>query len=152
MVGAKTDDPLIVQEEFIKDEMQLIVPFDHKWSKKTSVGCKELFSEPFIKREEGSGTWQTLAKSLKNAGFNADCLKTPVTMGNTVSVIQGILHHIGISILSPIAVQDEIDKGRLKALAVKDLDLSRFFYMTTSAKRSLSPIAQKFMEFARLAR
>jgi len=152
IVGAKTDDPLIIQEEFIKDEMQLIVPFDHKWAHQDSVNCPDLFSEAFIKREKGSGTWQTLLKSMETAGFDAKNLKAPVTMGNTVSVIQGILHHVGISILSPIAVQDEIDKGRLKALTVKDLDLSRFFYVTTSTKRSLSPISQKFMEFARLAR
>jgi DNA-binding transcriptional LysR family regulator len=152
IVGAKIQDSLIVQEEFIKDEMRLILPSDHKWAHQDSVNCPDLFSETFIKREKGSGTWQTLAKSMENAGFDANQLKTPVTMGNTVSVIQGILHHVGISILSPIAVQDEIDKGRLKALAVKDLDLSRFFYVTTSAKRSLSPISQKFMEFARLAR
>jgi DNA-binding transcriptional LysR family regulator len=73
-------------------------------------------------------------------------------MGNTVSVIQGILHHVGISILSTIAVRDDINSGRLKALSVKGLDLNRFFYLTTSTKRSLSPICKKFIEFARLSR
>ena len=72
-------------------------------------------------------------------------------MGNTVSVIQSILNHVGISILSTIAVQDDIDKGRLKALSVRGLDLSRFFYLTQSKKRTLSPICKKFIEFARLA-
>jgi DNA-binding transcriptional LysR family regulator len=70
-------------------------------------------------------------------------------MGNTVSVIQGILNHVGISIMSVIAVQDDIDKGRLKALSVRDLDLNRFFYLTLSTKRTLSPIGEKFIEFAR---
>lgn len=152
IVGAKTDDPLILQEEFITDEMRLIVPFDHKWAKKSSVKCLELFSETFIKREKGSGTWQSILKSMEQAGFDPKDLKTPITMGNTVSVIQGIIHHVGISILSTIAVQDDIDKGRLKSLCVKDLNLSRFFYLTTSTKRSMSPISKKFIEFARLAR
>ena len=152
IVGAKTDDPSIFQEEFIKDGMRLIIPSDHKWAEKPFVNCLDLFSEPFIKREKGSGTWQTIQNSMGAAGFNANDLKAPVTMGNTVSVIQGILHHVGVSILSTIAVQDEIDKGRLNALSVEDLNLSRFFYLTTSTKRSLSPISQKFMEFARLAR
>ncbi|WP_457551072.1 LysR substrate-binding domain-containing protein, partial [Desulfobacula sp.] len=106
----------------------------------------------FIKREKGSGTWQTILKSMEQAGFDPRKLKAPVTMGNTVSVIQGILHRVGISILSSIAVQDEIDKGWLKALPVEELNLSRFFYLTTSTKRSLSPISKKFIEFARLAR
>ncbi len=152
LVGAKTDDPMIFQEEFMTDDMRLIVPAGHKWANKAAVGFQELLKETLIAREKGSGTWQSILKSMGRAGFDPKSLKAPVTMGNTVSVIQGILHQVGISILSTIAVQDDIDKGRLKALSVKGLDLNRFFYLTTSPKRSLSPICKKFIEFARLAR
>jgi len=152
LVGAKTDDPLIFQEEFMTDDMRLIVPADHKWANRAAVGFQELLKETLIAREKGSGTWQSILKSMGRAGFDPKTLKAPVTMGNTVSVIQGILHQVGISILSTIAVQDDIDKGRLKALSVKGLDLNRFFYLTTSPKRALSPICKKFIEFARLAR
>ncbi|MCK5164095.1 MAG: LysR family transcriptional regulator [Desulfobacula sp.] len=151
IVGAKIDDPQIKQEKLVADEMKLIIPLNHKWAKKTSVDCSKLFEEKFIAREKGSGTWQSILKSMDNAGFNSKKMNTSITMGNTVSVIQGILNHVGISILSTIAVQDDIDKGRLKALSVKGLDLSRFFYLTLSKKRTLSPICNKFIEFARLA-
>lgn len=151
IVGAKIDDPQIKQEKLVKDEMKLIVPSTHKWAQMSSVDCSKLFEQPFIAREKGSGTWQSILNSMDAAGFNSKSLHTHVTMGNTVSVIQGILNHVGISILSTIAVQDDIDKGRLKALSVKDLDLSRFFYLTWSKKRTLSPISEKFIEFARLA-
>ena len=127
IVGAKTDDLFIFQEEYIADEMRLIVPSDHRWAEKPFVNCRELFSEPFIKREKGSGTWHSILKSMEAAGFDAKDLKAPVTIGNTVSVIQGILHRVGVSILSTIAVQDEIDKGRLKALPVEDLNLMPAF-------------------------
>jgi len=152
IVGARTDDPLIFQEELMADDMRLIVPSDHKWADRTTVGFQELLKETFIAREKGSGTWQSILKSMTRAGFDPKTLKAPVTMGNTVSVIQGILHHVGISILSTIAVRDDIDKGRLKALSVTGLDLNRFFYLTTSPKRALSPICKKFIEFARLSR
>ncbi|MFA5905604.1 MAG: selenium metabolism-associated LysR family transcriptional regulator [Desulfobacula sp.] len=151
IVGAKNDDPLIAQEEYVTDEMRLIVPSDHKWAKKTSVEFSDLLNETLIAREKGSGTWQSILKSMDRAGFDPKALNAQVAMGNTVSVIQGILHHVGISILSTIAVQDDIDKGRLKALSVNGLDLNRFFYLTTSTKRSLSPISKKFIEFARFA-
>ncbi len=149
IVGAKTDDPLISQEEFVTDEMRLIVPFDHKWAKKASIDFSDLLTETLIAREKGSGTWQSILKSMDKAGFDPKSLHAPVTMGNTVSVIQGILHHVGISILSTIAVQDDIDKGRLKALSVQGLDLNRFFYLTTSTKRALSPLSKKFIEFCK---
>jgi DNA-binding transcriptional LysR family regulator len=152
LVGAKTDDPRIFQEEFMADKMRLIVPADHKWADKTAVGLPELLKETLIARERGSGTWQSILKSMARAGFDPKTLNAPVTMGNTVSVIQGILHHVGISIMSTIAVRDDINSGRLKALSVKGLDLNRFFYLTISPKRSLSPICKKFIEFARLSR
>jgi len=146
IVGAKIDDPQIEQEKLIADEMKLIVPSNHKWADKAFIECSKLFEEKFIAREKGSGTWQSILNSMDNAGFDSKKLNIRVTMGNTVSVIQGILNHVGISILSTIAVQDDIDNGRLKALSVKGLDLNRFFYLTTSKKRTLSPICKKFIE------
>lgn len=151
IVGAKIDDPGILQEKLVSDEMKLIVPISHKWAEKTVIECSKLFEEPFIAREKGSGTWQSILKSMEDAGFNPKHLKTSITMGNTVSVTQGILNQVGISILSTIAVQDDIDKGRLKALSVDGLDLNRFFYLTLSKKRTLSPICNKFIEFTKLA-
>lgn len=151
IVGAKIDDPQIKQEKLVTDEMRLIVPSNHKWADKPFVDCSNLFEEKFIAREKGSGTWQSILKSMDDAGLKSKNLNTCITMGNTVSVIQGILNHVGISILSTIAVQDDLDKERLKALPVKGLDLDRFFYLTLSKKRTLSPICNKFIEFARLA-
>ena len=151
IVGAKVYDPLIKQEKLVKDEMKLIIPANHKWAKKTSIDCSKLFEETFIAREKGSGTWQSILKALDDAGFNSKNLKTGITMGNTISVIQSILNHAGISILSTIAVQNEINNGYLKALSVKGMNLSRFFYLTLPQKRTLSPICNKFIEFARQA-
>ncbi len=147
VVGAKIDDTNIEQKQLITDQMKLIVPSDHKWADRNSVNASELFKENFIAREKGSGTWKSILHSLKESGFDSSKLNTTVTMGNTISVIQGILHHVGISILSTIAVQDEIRKGRLNALSVKGVDLNRYFYLTLHKRRTISPIGLKFIEF-----
>lgn len=149
IVGAKIEDPAVTQEKLVHDEMKLIVPANHKWAKKTHIDGPQLFTEPFIAREKGSGTWQSIVKAMEDAGFNPKHLNVTVTMGNTVSVIQSIKNHAGISILSSIAVQDEIHNGQLKALSVKGLDLNRFFYLTLPQKRTLSPICNKFNDFAK---
>ena len=149
IVGAETHDPAVQQEKLIPDQMKLIVPPGHKWAGKAEVSCEALTSERMINREKGSGTWQSIINSMIRSGFNPNDLSTGITMGNTISVIQGILNGVGISILSTIAVQDDIDKGRLSALSVKELDLDRFFYLTFPARRSLSPICKKFIAFTR---
>ncbi|WDP92136.1 MAG: LysR family transcriptional regulator [Desulfobacter sp.] len=149
IVGAKTQDPGLEQEKLIQDEMKLIVPAGHKWAGRESVPCSDLLSQPFIARERGSGTWKSILKSLGDAGFDAKALVPNVTMGNSVSVIQGIISGVGISILSTIAVAEELRTGRLFSLSVEGLDLTRYFYLTLSKKRSRSPICQKFIEFAK---
>lgn len=147
VVGAKTNDPDIVQEKLIEDEMKLVIPSSHEWAARESVTCKALLAQPLIAREQGSGTWRTVIAGMEKAGVDISRLKPAVTMGNCVSVIQGILNNVGISIISTIAVADELARGRLHALTVEDLDLSRNFYLTLSRKRIQSPICKKFIEF-----
>lgn len=149
VVGARTEDPLIEQVELVKDEMKLIVHPGHPWAGQPSVACDQLASQPFIVREKGSGTWQSILKSMEGAGLSSRDLTPAVTMGNSVSVIQGILAGIGISILSTMAVEEDLKTGRLSALTVDGLDLTRYFYLTMSTRRSRSPICEKFIEFAR---
>ena len=149
VVGAKSDDPDIAQEKLVADEMKLIVPADHVWAEREHVTCKEFLSQPFIAREKGSGTWKTILASMEKAGVDVSRLEPAVTMGNSVSVIQGILNNVGISILSTIAVADELERGRLVALSVAELDLSRNFYLTLAHKRTRSPICDKFIQYAR---
>lgn len=147
VVGARTSDPDIVQEKLVEDEMKLVVPAGHEWAHRTSVTCKAVLSQPLIAREQGSGTWKTVIASMEKARVDVSRLAPAVTMGNCVSVIQGILNNVGISILSTIAVTEELAKGRLHALSVEDLDLSRNFYLTLSRKRTRSPICEKFIQF-----
>jgi len=147
VVGAKTEDPAIEQEKLVEDEMKLIVPAGHEWAKLAAVSCDKLVTQPFIARESGSGTWKSILSSMDKAGFDSTALVPNVTMGNSISVIQGVLSGVGISILSTIAVAEELRTGRLSALSVEGLDLTRHFYLTLSKKRSRSPICQKFIEF-----
>lgn len=149
LVGAKADDPAIEQEELIRDEMKLIVPADHPWAGKESITAAQLAGQPFIAREQGSGTWKSILTALDAAGLSHSTLSTTVIMGNSISVIQGILSGLGISILSSIAVEEELKTGRLAALSVEGLDLTRYFYLTLARKRSRSPLCEKFITFIR---
>ncbi len=149
IVGARTHNARIVQEKIIEDEMKLIIPPSHKWRDKEVIDLNMIRSEPFIAREEGSGTWESTRESLRQAGLDPDELTIAARMGNTASVIQGILNKAGISILSTIAVENDLATGRLKALTLEGVDLGRAFYLTYHKKRTQSPACRKFTEFIR---
>lgn len=147
IVGAKTENKKMLQEKLVEDEMRLVVPDGHKWADEEQITLKMLLSEPFIIRESGSGTLKSLRHSFGQMGCNIEELKIIAEMGSTEAVIQGIKHHIGISILSTIAVSEELRSGMLRALSVKDMDLRRSFYLTRHKYRTASPLCQVFIKF-----
>ena len=147
IVGAKTSNKSIHQEKLIEDEMRLIVTSDHKLAEKKHISPDLMFSEPFIIRERGSGTLKSIKLSLKEKGYTSDNLNIVAEMGSTEAVIQGIKNNVGVSILSTIAVAEELKSGTLKSLSIKNLNLKRNFYLITHKQRSPSPLCKAFRNF-----
>ena len=65
MIGAKVDHPSLHYEKFQEDEIIVIAPSDHPLTRKRSVGFEDLLKEPWIIREEGSGTQMTVERVLR---------------------------------------------------------------------------------------
>ena len=149
VVGAKTGDKKIVQEMLADDELRLVVWADHPWASEESVSLKMLMTAPFIVREQGSGTLKSLKESIRSAGCDMDDFRIMAEMGSTEAVVQGIKARLGVSILSVIAVSEELACGALKAISIEGLNLKRSFYLTTPKQRSLSPLAEAFISFIR---
>jgi len=147
IVGAPTRDPAVFQEQVMKDQMRLIVPADHKYAAERSITLGMLMKEPFISRESGSGTLESIRKSMDLKGYRDGDLNIVAEMGNTTAVIQGIKSRMGVSILSTIAVSEELERGSLKAVAIKDLPLDRYLYLTGLRDRTPSPLSRTFIRF-----
>jgi DNA-binding transcriptional LysR family regulator len=147
IVGAQTSNKDIYQKKLIEDEMKLIVTANHKWGRKKAISPELLYKEPFILREPGSGTLKSINLNFKEKGLSIDDLNIIAEMGSTEAVIQGIKSNVGVSILSTIAVAEELKSGSLKALTINKLNLTRSFYLITHKHRSPSPLCKTFMAF-----
>ena len=147
VVGARIPDKRIFQEQLIRDKMRLIVPREHRWAAKSRIHLKMLKKEPFIVRETGSGTLQFIQKSLARAGYGIGDLNVVAEMGNTVAVIQGIKSRVGVSVLSTLAVGEELEAGGLVALKIEGFRLDRHLYLTTHRQRTPSPVGRAFIRF-----
>jgi DNA-binding transcriptional LysR family regulator len=130
VVGAVASDKRILQEKLLQDELRLVVPAGHKWENKKAISPEMLLKEPFISREVGSGTLISIQENLNKIGYNLSDLNIVSEMGSTEAVIQGIKSKVGLSILSPIAITEELRTGTLKALAVDGLNLKRNFFLS----------------------
>ena len=147
MVGARSDDSRLDQKEFIRDELQVVVPVDHPWAQRSRISLSELMTVPYITREPGSGTLKSLEQRLRQSKCSINDFNIVAEMGSTQAVRQGIKNKIGVSILSAIAVADDVAIGSLKTLSIEGIDLTRSFYLTTHKQRSPSPLCQSFTTF-----
>ena len=147
VIGAKLALRDVAQDRLLDDEMALIVPSDHPLARRKQVTPAQLQAEPYLSRESGSGTLHSIAHSLTQKGLSFNDLKIAAVMGSTTAICQGIKHGAGVSILSKIAVADDIATGRLAALAIKGIDLKRHYFLTRHRQRTLSPLAMAFWDF-----
>jgi DNA-binding transcriptional LysR family regulator len=132
------------------DEMCLVVPSDHIWAQRQTIKFKELLGEPFIVRELGSGTLRSIEQQLQKKGYTVSDLNIVAEMGSTEAVRQAIKNKVGLSILSAIAVADDIQTGLLKAISIEGLKLKRSFYLTTHKQRTPSPLSTTFIKFLKI--
>ena len=147
VVGARTENKKILQEKLIEDDMRLIIPANHHWAAEKSVSVEMLLSEPFIIREHGSGTLKSLRNSFADKGHHIEDLKIVAELGSTQAICQGIKSGAGVSILSTLAVSEDLEAQKLIALEVDGLDLKRNFYLSWHRYRSPSPLNQAFVKF-----
>ncbi|MFH0727591.1 MAG: selenium metabolism-associated LysR family transcriptional regulator [Pseudomonadota bacterium] len=147
VVGAKSDDHRIMQEPLLEDDLQLVVPADHRWAQKKSILLSQLKKEPFITREPGSGTLKSIQLRLAKKGCRIEDFKITAQMGSTEAIRQAIKNNIGVSILSRLAVSDDIETGRLATLEIQGVSFKRHFYLIRARHRTPSPAGRVFIDF-----
>jgi DNA-binding transcriptional LysR family regulator len=147
VVGAVANNANVVQTRLVDDEMGLVIPAGHRWAGKQRISVGQLFSEPFIIREHGSGTLKSIQNSFAEAGFNVNDLNIVARIGSTEAIRQGVKSGIGVTILSSIAVTEDVAADKLKTLSIDGLNLKRSFFLTHHRNRSLSPLSKTFIDF-----
>ncbi|MDI6782415.1 MAG: LysR substrate-binding domain-containing protein [bacterium] len=85
-------------KDYIREELVLIVSLKHPWSSKGKINLDQLKGEPFLIRNEGSGTRMTLEKELEEAGLNEKDLNVIMSLDNTEAIKRGVsnIWHRGI--------------------------------------------------------
>jgi DNA-binding transcriptional LysR family regulator len=111
VVGAESRDRNILQEKLTDDQMRLIVPAAHPWAAKKKVPLASLLAEPYIARERGSGTLKSIQDSLARLGHGAGELKVVAEMGSGGHP-PSRQSHVGVSILSSLAVAEDFGPAR----------------------------------------
>lgn len=146
--GDVTRQKLIV-EKLITDELVVIVPPLHPWAKKREVSIYDVTKEPFILREEGSGTRQIIEKYLSKHGISTHEMKASMMLGSTVAIKGAVESGVGISIMSRWAARKEAKYGSLKLLSIKEEKLLRDFSLIYQKNAIASHAIDEFLSYLR---
>jgi DNA-binding transcriptional LysR family regulator len=68
-------------------------------------------------------------------------------MGSTQAIKQAVKAGVGVSVISRRAVEEECRSGLVWCLKIRDLKVTRAFYIATHRDRSRSPLAEAFRSF-----
>ena len=146
-VGSTFPNHPVVSKELFSDELFLILPPDHPLAERKSIKLLDILKEPFILREEGSGTRKTLQEALKKSGYKLEDLNVVMELGSTQSVITGVSAGLGISVVSEWALRPYMKTGEVRATRVKGLPLKRKIYLVYHPKAHFSRVQNAFLAF-----
>lgn len=144
LVEGHIEDNQLLVKEFLKDEMVLIVSKQHFLAKKKYVIREDLETVTFVMREEGSGTRLVLEEVLQEISLKPEKI---ITLGSTQAIKEAVEAGLGISFLSKWALRKELQLGTLKAVRVKDLNITRGFYLIKHKERPESKACSEFRRY-----
>ncbi|MCX8030292.1 MAG: selenium metabolism-associated LysR family transcriptional regulator [Thermodesulfovibrionales bacterium] len=139
----------VTLDPIIQDELFVIVPPSHPWAKRKVISIHEITKEPFIMREEGSGTRQVTEKYFSSKGVKLKDLNLTITIGSTESIKEAVESGMGISIVSKWVIRKEVKYGSLVPLSIKEGRLNRNFYLVMNKNAIISHAVTEFLTFLR---
>lgn len=105
--------------------------------------------EPFILREEGSGTKQEMEKALVNGKAVFKNVEVVARMNNMEAIKQAVKLGLGISIVSERVVSASAALEHIRYFRIEGLERKRTFYLTYNKNICLSPAAEVFLDFVK---
>lgn len=133
-----------VSEPFAPHPYVVVAAPDHPLATKKRIPLSRLASEPFVVREKGSDTWNSMEE-----GFGAHLAELNIAMEikSTETIKQAVMAGMGVSFLSAHTISRELQVGSLAVLDVQGFPLMLNWYVVHRRNKRLTPVAQAFKTF-----
>lgn len=118
---------------------------DHVLAGERAIAPQRLADEPFLVREQGSGT-RAVFESFA-AGLDPLRPRPRIEIDNNETLKQSVVEGLGIAVLSAHTVASEVADRRLRVLDVAGFPIRRQWFVVRRADKSAGPAARRFWEF-----
>jgi LysR family transcriptional regulator, low CO2-responsive transcriptional regulator len=144
VVSNPSNDIDLATKPFLNNPLVVVARKDHPLANKKNIDLIELNHQPFIMREQGSGTRESIIKLLTD---NDLAVKVKLELGSNEAIKQAIYGGLGISILSEHCLISEGISGELTVLDFKHFPIKRRWFVAYLAGKKLSVIAETFLDY-----
>ncbi|MBM4305530.1 MAG: LysR family transcriptional regulator [Deltaproteobacteria bacterium] len=150
VTGAKLNHPSLHYEKYTEDEIIVVSSPNHFLSRKRRAKIEDLLKEPWIIREEGSGTQMAVERELRKRSRSLKQFHVVMEMGSTSSLKEAVKAGVGLAFISKRAAEEELNRKMLLKIDAEGLDaILRQIYIVSHRRRTLSPIGIAFLRFLR---
>lgn len=117
LVAKVEDHPKVAFTPLSSEELVLIVSPGHEIATRESISISELYSQPIIVKERGSGTRKLVNELFARANLKPEVL---IETSNTELIKQMVARGDGIAFLVRGAVAAEVEQGALATVPLKE--------------------------------
>lgn len=135
----------VITYPFAPNPLVVMAPRNHPLVGEKSIPFARIAKEPFILREPGSGTRDTIVKYFTEHGFQP---RVRLELGSNEAIKHAVVGGLGLAIQSLHTLTLEGVNGPLALLDVVGFPIPRQWYIVHSRNKELSLVAKAFLEFA----
>lgn len=145
-VGEPVDTNHTTREVFANDAICLIAAPAHHLARRRAVPIDEILDKQYIAREEGSATRRAFEQWLAR---RAVTWRPYLELDSVEAVKQTVAAGLGIAAVSRIAVDWEVQAGRLAVVKAQNMQISRELFVLYRKDVRLSAAAVAFLSMVR---
>lgn len=135
------DDLDIVRHPFLDNEYVVVAPNSH-WAVGKQLSLPDLAREPFLLREQGSGSRHVIDQHMRDTGTQ---LKVRLALASNEAIRDLVASGIGLSVLSRHALGNDLARDGLTTLSVDGFPLKQAWNVVHLRTKILSLPAQAFL-------
>lgn len=126
---------------FLKNELVVIAWPDHPLASQHHIPLSAIAREPFLMREEGSGTRATTERLFADAGQS---FQQGMELASNSAIKQAVYNQLGLAVVPRRSIELELRTKQLVTLDVQGFPLVRHWHIVHVNGRRLPPSATNF--------
>jgi DNA-binding transcriptional LysR family regulator len=148
MTGAEVHGARVHYERHGSDDLLMICPAGHRFASRSNVTFAQLTDEPFIVREEGSGTRMAAEDVIRHAGVDPGELKVVMELGTNEAIVSAVEGGMGIGVVSAQVAAKAIELGTVATIDGAGFPVARPLFLVLP-RRTLTRASEAFANYLR---